>query len=1140
MTSKLMKFFTVIVMLAVTLPASALKDVKTNLNDVATASAAGTVYYNEPASVVWPFNDVATYSAATITPEVGFSLTSVDLGGATFKGTEAAKDLDCAADGVVFLKVNPVNGASDVVGWSVKPAKGLTFTPTHVSAYICRFGTDSENGVTVSARKANGDIIKLGTYTARRNAKPVTEDKLGSKGVDRFDITLTPEQQKALASGDGFTLMASIGVAVGKQGGFSNVKIDGLLSGTIVDVAKYTVEAKAEPAEAAVVTVAPISESYEEGSVVKISAEKNFGYEFVNWTDAVGSVVSTEPAFNHEVLANAVLTANFKKLNTYELVYGVDGGANDYMVQAVPAPTVVDGRNMYEEGTTVTLTAISNPIVTFTNWSDGQSSSEISVRMDADKSFVANYSAIDYVAGWDFYRPGNDGRVADFYSADNDAAALVMRTVSGETSGWLDKSQLGAGGYEGRPGAVNWSKTGLGEYYWQTTVNAEAFTGLKLVTAMLYNYNAYTKYNVEYSLDGTQWKNVGVINMTGRKQWVDAVINLPAETNNAKTLSIRWIADKTSAIDGTTSNNDGIALGASYIIGNMKLVDDGTAPVLVSFVPENGSNTASINGKVVLNFDEKVRVKDGAVATLGGNELKPEVSGSVVMFPYKNLSYATDYTFTLPANTVSDLTDNYLAKAVTINFTTKTRPEVEKALYDFIVPDDGTFQDAVAAAAKRADMTKRYRVFLRNGNYKTLPDAVNTKTNEYTENKVVIATATYKDPTTYISSPNISFIGESRDGVVITNTLPTDKFPNGACVAEGIGKGDVIRINKEGANSYWQHLTVKSAMGDGKGRDIEVNDGSDKTIMKDVCLWGYQDTYVSNNEKARFYFEGGLLRGRTDYLCGKGDVYYNAVTLQMTGTGGYLAVPSVPKKYGYIFKDCEIVGETGAQDGNFTLGRPWGSGTPIALFIDTKMTVKPSAIGWAEMSNGWPARFAEYNSTTAAGTVIDLSQRKKTFGGSHPNNPVLTKAEADAVSYDVVMGGDDDWDPASLAEQAPAPANVVLDGTSLTWDNSNYALLWAIVKNGKVVDFVTTPSYTVDDPAATYAVRAANEMGGLGEAVVAADKSGISEVVTDNDVVYTRWYNAEGMEVSADYQGVVIRVETLANGETRATKLVNK
>ncbi len=1089
----------------------------------------GTTFTDQAAMVIWPMNEEANPGAYTAAPEGGFSTVAIDYGNATITGMATAQATYPDGSKVNFMKFKPANSGSDPVEWSLKPAKGLTFTPTKVSGYIARFGTDAEHGVNVYAKKADGTTVELGTFTAPRNNKAQADDKYGKNSdyTNQFVIELTAAQQEQLTGTDGFSLFATIGVGNTKEGGFADVMVDGLLNGTIEAVEKYTVEAVASPAEGGSVVVYPKSDTYDAGTTVKLTANKNFGYSFVNWTDAAGEVISEEAEFTYTVNANSVLTANFAKLNTFELAMGVEGGANPYMVIPTPKPTMVDGKSMYEEGTMVTLKAISNPILTFTNWNDGQSSSEITVNMTEDKEYIASYSAIDYVVGWDFYKSGT-GRAADFVSADNDNVVLTMRTANGDSSGWLDKSEEAAGGYEGRPGAVNWRTTGLGEYYWQTKVNAAAFKNLKLITAMVYNYNAYTTYNVEYSLDGETWTKAGSINMTGAKKWTDAEITFPADVNNQAELYIRWIADKTSNIAGTTSDNDGATLGASYLVGDKELVNDGVAPVLVSVLPAEGSNTASINGKIVLTYDEKVKVREGVTATLGDKELVPTVTGKTVIFEYKSLSYATDYRFTLEANAVADLTDNYNDKAVTINFTTKTRPEIAKEAYDFIVPDNGKLEEAFEAAAKRADNTKRFRIFVKNGTY-VLPASA-TATKNGSDGKA------YPDPTTYMTTPNVSIIGESTDGVIITNTANK--------VLEGIGNGDVLQLKGTATNYYFQNLTLKSNMGDANGRDIVLNDQSNKTIFKDACLWAYQDTYVSNSDKGRFYFEGGLLRGRTDYLCGKGDVFYNEVTLRMI-SGGYITAPSAALEYGYVFNNCEIIGDADGVDGNFTLGRPWGQGSPTCYWLNTVMTVKPSAIGWNEMSGGYPKRFAEYNSMTATGTPIDLAGRKKEFGNDgdkHANNPVLTKEEADAINYAAVMGRDDDWDPAALAEQAPEATNVNINGTQLSWDNNNYTLLWAIVKNGKVVDFVTEPAYTVDDPEATYAVRAANEMGGLGAEVLAVKggQSGINDVDAATVVVKTAYYNAEGMEVSPLYRGVVIKVETLANGESVATKIVNK
>ena len=194
---------------------------------------------------------------------------------------------------------------------------------------------------------------------------------------------------------------------------------------------------------------------------------------------------------------------------------------------------------------------------------------------------------------------------------------------------------------------------------------------------------------------------------------------------------------------------------------------------------------------------------------------------------------------------------------------------------------------------------------------------------------------------------------------------------------------------------------------------------------------------------------------------------------------------------------------------------PWGSGTPTALFIDTKMSARPSAIGWSDMgTDGYPARFAEYNSYTASGTPIDLSQRKKSFGpGNHANNPVLTKEEADAASYEAVMGSDDDWDPASLAEQAPLPSNVKSDDVTLTWDDSDYVFCWAVCEDGKVVAFTTEPYFPVSNPNAKYSVRAANEMGGLTEAVEAKSGTGVNTMVNATDIVKTIYVDLFGNSV---------------------------
>lgn len=1108
-------------------------------------------YQNEEASVSWPFNDDNYATQYTKSPEKGFSLVSVNTGDLKYVAKTSTKTLDKNGSPMVMAGFSPV-GSTKAVEWTVKPSKGLTFTPTSISTYVNRFGTDAENGVTVTAKLSNGTSVDLGNFTALRDNKTTADDKYSKNEnlTNHIVIQLTAEQQTQLTSAEGFTLSCTVGVGSAKQQGFADVHINGLLNGTVQQVEQYTLSAAVSTVGAGTVKVSPAGTVFDAETSITVTATKNFGYKFVNWTDANNQVVSTDEAYTFSISTNTALKANFEKINTYALNYKVEGGAKDYMISASPVPTVVEGKNMYEEGTEVTLTASSNDILTFTNWNDGETGAERKINMNADQSFTAAYSSKDFIAGWDFYKEAKSGRAADFDAEDNDADQLILRDADGNAYGWLDKSNS-AGGYEGKNAAVNWTTVStkpLGETYWQTKVNATAFTDIKVKSSMLYNYNAYETYNVEYSLNGTDWTKVGAINMPGSKAWTDGEFTLPSDANNKAEVYIRWIADKTSSIKGATGNNDGIAIAGIYITGTAQLVNDGKAPVLVNTVPAEGATNASANGKIVLTFDEKVKLTGNAAATLGTQKIEGAVSGKTITFAYKGLNYATAYTFTLAAGSVADLTDNATDQAIVLNFTTKTKPAVNKALYDFIVPTDGDFKAALDAAAKRTDTSKRFRIFIKQGDYK-IPADEKSKVTGSDGNS-------YANPTTYMNTPNVSIIGESMDNTSLTNTIPNSG--QSANVLEGIGKGDVLCLQKGATNTYFQDLKMYSSMGDAKGRDIVLNDQSNKTICKNVNLWAYQDTYVSNNQNGKFYFEDGILRGRTDYLCGKGDVYYNNVELWICEKGGYLAVPSQPKKYGYIFKDCTIKDATEAKDlnGNYTLGRPWGKGTPIALYIDTKMEAIPSAAGWDEMSGGYPKRFAEYNSTTSTGSTVDLKDRKKVYdaydsknGDNYVNrrnetaeSPILAAEEAAFYTVENIMGQDDDWDPTAATEQASAPTNVKLNGTTLAWDNNDYALLWAVCKNGKVVDFTITPSYIIDDASATWSVRAANEMGGLSEATVVGQGTGIHNIAaaTDAAVIKTAIYAADGTLLSNLQKGINIIVKTLADGSKKTSKVIVK
>lgn len=335
---------------------------------------------------------------------------------------------------------------------------------------------------------------------------------------------------------------------------------------------------------------------------------------------------------------------------------------------------------------------------------------------------------------------------------------------------------------------------------------------------------------------------------------------------------------------------------------------------------------------------------------------------------------------------------------------------------DFVVPRDGDIREAIEKANHRADTLQRFVIFVKKGEHVS-PSQGTTTGGDGKE---------YPDPRLHLRTPRVSIIGEDRDETIITNSCPLPTWDNGfgrANPLEGIGNGDVLILEKDAHDCYFQDITIKSGMEDKTGRNIALHDRSHHTICYNVCLWGYQDTYVSNNVHGVFCFKGGIIRGRTDYICGKGDVFFEQVTFQQCGTGGYICAPSVPLEYGYVMDHCYIKCET--PDVTYYMGRPWGPATPRASWLNTivdKETItndKHGYNGWADMgSKGWPARFAEYNTQLTDGTILNLENRRNSYtdkdGNIHPNNPILTSEEAHAITRDKVLHG---WDVLSKIKE---------------------------------------------------------------------------------------------------------------------------
>lgn len=1053
-------------------------------------------------------------------------------------------------------------GADNTLTLTLTPEDGFSFVPSKLSFQAARYGTD---GGKISASVDAGDT----------HADLVTNADVNRSGKSLTVASFTEAISGVTATADNPLKLnfSFLGLGNTKTMGLSNVVIEGTLVGAAQQVTKYALSTQVLPStEAGSISRDPDMDTYKAGSQVTLKASKNFGYKFKEWQDAAGAVVSTDAETTVTMDAEKTMKAVFEAVPLYTVKTHVMNDADRDLGSVTLSPN--DHEGQYEAGTKITATANESKILKFTHWEDNSTSATREITVNGDMTITANYEVQDFVAVFDasttaaYATQGSYPFAADVtWDANRNAKVSVVKQsdgslVKGTNATPVVRNRANSGVLSTLSGVFQ-NGYNTAEIAWQYQFSTVGFTAATFEADMAAKNAATKSWKAQLSTDGTTYEDLGEAWEVAANTQKALKFTLPAAAIGKETVYVRimgtgteLLSDKYQFDAGTSeeglayATNSESQVGNVYVLGEAVVVADEAAPRVTATIPVSQATGVSATGRVTISFDERIQaVEDAEAATLTADgglpvAITPEWSSRSVSFSYNGLNYNTQYTFRMPANYVQDNSGNKLAETVTLVFTTMNRPTVEKGDYDVVVSTVEELSAAITAANNRSDKNTRYRIFIKKGTYKLPTGALKHYKHTNSDGSKTYWEGDMPDPITYITAANISFVGEDRDATIITQDITNDadmlfdgQFGK-AHIYEEISNSAVFQLESSATDTYFQDLTIKSGINDALGRNLAVHDKSSKTIYKNTLLYGYQDTWTSNNQNGMYYFEGGQVRGRTDYLCGKGDAYFKGVELLQVASG-YAAVPSTPKSIGWVFKDCEFSASGSGVDGTYTLGRPWGKGTPVAVFIDTKMNVTPQAIGWNEMSGGWPARFAEYNSVNASGVAIDLSGRKTTFADTHANNPVLTADEAAAYSDMSAMFGD--WQPAMATEQAPVPTNVKLAGTVLSWDGSDYAMSYAVCADGEVVTFTTDNQYDLssstsaprrDAGSVQYTVRAANQMGGLSEAsAVAANTDGIEAIDGQGTPVVEAVFTADGKRVGRLQRG--LNIVRMSNGTIR-------
>ena len=465
--------------------------------------------------------------------------------------------------------------------------------------------------------------------------------------------------------------------------------------------------------------------------------------------------------------------------------------------------------------------------------------------------------------------------------------------------------------------------------------------------------------------------------------------------------------------------------------------------------------------------EQTAEVKDSKGTIVASFQARVEADGGVASFTYDG--EPTTLTITYPATAYVHGVEVYNVE----DFVTKD----ETTGYYVISSGDVSSLLLAIKSAQEGD-----RIFLPNGTY------------DFGE--------TVKTP---ISANNLSIIGQSADGVIIRNA-PDVKV-------EGLGSADLFQNFSTGL--YMQDLTLQNDLDyykAGTGRAPVLQDLGTQTIMKNVNMRSYQDTYYSKS--GDYYFEGGLIQGTVDYICGNGNAYFNGVTLlnksrSATGSTGDCTITAANTSSnlkGYVFNGCTI--ETESKTFNF--GRSWG--TAKTAFLNTTINSgKLAATRWTVAGmNSAPVSYKEYNTVdksgngmnTPASNIIEFTHST----GNNTMETVLSAEEAQEYALDKFFT---DWAPAAIAAQE-----------TIDIENFDPEAVYLVENNGAFVALVKGSALSAYTQGT---VRKANARGGFGAAADLSLVTGIKNAASmEQPTHHTAIYDVLGRRLTTLQKGINI------------------
>lgn len=538
------------------------------------------------------------------------------------------------------------------------------------------------------------------------------------------------------------------------------------------------------------------------------------------------------------------------------------------------------------------------------------------------------------------------------------------------------------------------------------------------------------------------------------------------------------------------------------------------------------------NGAIKIKFSRTMN--DATITSTENNVTCTAKSDNELVFKYWDAPQGGTVTFNITpeSKTFTDIYTKTCQETITIKLHIMDDDEYyHHHKFDFVVGKDGNIDEAIKAANGEAEGKPynnnktnghRYYIFVPDGEYKLTGNG----TISFTGEGPVDETGTKRpdmngknNGQTHIRKPNISIIGQSKDNTIIRN------HP----IVEGISYTATLYVEKNNTNFYAEDLTLENefdywgtmagqSSSSGAGRADVFYDRGNRSIMKNVALKSYQDTYYSNNASSdyRGYFENCDFYGVVDYICGNGNIWFEKCNLILRDRkGNNIAAPrtEVDQEWGYVFNECSIKPESDNMirftDKDWTLARAWNN-SPACTYLNTKMYTQPQSYGWGRgMDSNLMLRFHEYKSIDGADNMLSLVTRSLAacVPAVGSDDVILSDEQASGYTLRNVVGGTDGFEPNELCMQIDAASgakadydenhevwndDIVLDDDILKWNKHTTALCYVVFKLNEAtnkweyIDNTTDAIINLADyGSGYYSVRAANQRGGLGAATKA-------------------------------------------------------